>query len=320
MTPQLKKKSEPRAHHYVPQCWLAGFTDTGSKDGCLFVTDLKRQKQWPSTPPNVGHRRDFYRISAPKMEPTAFEKVFARVEDFIAPTLKALYEKPQYPTPEQLDKLLYFAAIQFVRVPAFRPTLLKISDSIHRSVISEALRSKESWQALLRDAGISIDDPAADYDRMLAFERDVINTGEYSLSAENEFFLLRGLDAVEKPIWPSLKERHWGAILSNNGEFIGSDNPVMLDGEKNKPVGFKSAKVIILIVNRYLLLCGTNHRLAGTGGNRKLLAFHNSFTMLAAEEQLYSHRPDFCWLNERRELCTDWKLFSKDELVNSIST
>jgi hypothetical protein len=27
---------------------------------------------------------------------------------------------------------------------------------------------------------------------MLAYERDVINTGQYSVSAENEFFLERG--------------------------------------------------------------------------------------------------------------------------------
>lgn len=51
-----------RAHHFTPQCWLAGFTDTGRKDGRLFVTDLKRQKQWPTTPPNAGRRRDFYQV------------------------------------------------------------------------------------------------------------------------------------------------------------------------------------------------------------------------------------------------------------------
>jgi hypothetical protein len=180
MTTQAKKSGQPRAHHFAPQCWLAGFTQNGRKDGLLFVTDLKRQKQWSSTPPNVGHRRDFYRVSDEQMDPVAFEKVFSRIEDFIAPTLRTLYECPQFPTPEQLGKLLYFAATQYVRVPAFRPTLLKISDTIHRSFIAKALKSKESWEAFLDD------------------QHDVINTGKYSLSADNEFFLLRGFDAVEK--------------------------------------------------------------------------------------------------------------------------
>ena len=58
---------EPRAHHFAPQCWLAGFTDTGEKDGRLWVTDLKRRKQWPSNPRNAAHRRDFYRVSDPSV-------------------------------------------------------------------------------------------------------------------------------------------------------------------------------------------------------------------------------------------------------------
>jgi hypothetical protein len=37
------KGSEPRAHHFNPQCWPARFTDTGRKDGRLLITDLKRR-------------------------------------------------------------------------------------------------------------------------------------------------------------------------------------------------------------------------------------------------------------------------------------
>ena len=47
----------PRAHHFAPQCWLSGFTETGQKAGRLWVTDLKMRKQWPSSPLNAGHRR-----------------------------------------------------------------------------------------------------------------------------------------------------------------------------------------------------------------------------------------------------------------------
>ena len=33
----------------------------------------------------------------------------------------------------ELEDLLFFAAMQYVRVPAFRPKILRISDSIHRA-------------------------------------------------------------------------------------------------------------------------------------------------------------------------------------------
>jgi hypothetical protein len=321
---QAEKNPEPRRHHYVPKCWLAGFTENGTEDGRLFVADLKRQNQWPSTPINAGHRRDFYRISVPNMEPTAFETVFGRIESFVAPTLKKLFEHPHSPTQEQLDILLYFAAVQWVRVPAFRPLLLKISESYHRSEISKALQSKESWHAMLQEIDIAIDAPGADYEGMLTFKRDVMDAGKYSLTAENDFFLLRGLDAVEKPIWPSLKARYWSTILSKRGKFIGSDNPVMMDAAKGKQVGFKSAEVILLIVNRFMMLCGTrvplgpNVQLAPYGSTSHAPAHYNTFTMLTADEQLYSHQSDFEWLDENQQLCADWRKFSKDRIAESI--
>ena len=72
---------EARAHHFVPQCWLAGFTDSGQKDGMLFVSDLKRKKQWRCKPSEVGHRRDFNRVEDPALpDPLAIEKIFSRIE------------------------------------------------------------------------------------------------------------------------------------------------------------------------------------------------------------------------------------------------
>jgi len=70
-------QNEARAHHFVPQCWLAGFTDTGEKDGMLWVTDLKRKKQWRCKPSEAGHRRDFYRIEDTALsDPLAIETIF----------------------------------------------------------------------------------------------------------------------------------------------------------------------------------------------------------------------------------------------------
>lgn len=318
MDTQSHKASEPRAHHFVPQCWLAGFTDTGKKDGRLSVTDLKRRKQWLSSPPNVGHRRDFYRVSDPKLDPVAFEKTFSQIEDVIAPIFKSLYEEPRCPTDEEMDGLLYFAAIQHIRVPAFRPVLLRIADSINRSMISGALKSPVSWAKALKKAGIPVDSPGADYDGMLKFERDVIKAGKYSLTAENEFFLTRGFKVAAGSIMPSLRARHWKTVLSPSGSFIGSDNPVIMDGPKDRAIGFRSADIVIYSVNRHVLLYGTNVPVRRGAVNRKMIAAHNTFTMLTAGEQLYSHVPNFCWLDTAGHVQTDWKLFSRESVIQSI--
>jgi len=307
------KAPEARAHHFAPQCWLAGFTETGQKAARLWVTDLKKRKQWPSSPHNAGHRRDFYRVSDPKLDPVAFEKAFSKIETVVAPILRSMYEEPRHPSDEELVDLLSFAAILYVRVPTFRPTVLKMADSIHRSLLSQALTSPASWAKTLKKAGISADRPGAAYEDVLEFERKVIKTGQYSLSAENEWYLLRGFKAVTDAILPSLTARRWTAVVSESGSFIGSDNPIVMDGPRDRMIGFKSAEVVFFPVNRHVLLYGTNTLVRPRTVTRRLIAEHNSFTMLTAEEHLYSHVPDFCWLDEAGKYQTDWKLFSKEK-------
>jgi Protein of unknown function (DUF4238) len=299
---------EPRANHFVPQCWLAGFTDTSQKDGRLWVTDLKRQKQWPSSPINAGHRRDFYRLSDEGMDPTGAEKMFSKIEDAIAPILKRLDSEQCGPRKDELEHLLLFIAIQWIRVPSFRPTMLAIADSFHRSKISEALESPESWTKMLKEAGISPNDPAADYERMRAFE----SSGEYTLSAETDWYLFRGLRGI-KTILARLEERRWGACLSRKGSFIGSDNPVAMDGPKDCKIGFKNAEIVSYSVSRHVLLYGTHAPVKAPFINQMFIAHKNTFVMLAADEQIYSAVPDFCWLDAKGRYQTDWRLFSRKD-------
>src|SRR5829696_3321193 len=54
--------TEPRQHHILPAFYLAGFTDTGGKDGTLHVFDYARKRSYTSKPEKVARERDFYRI------------------------------------------------------------------------------------------------------------------------------------------------------------------------------------------------------------------------------------------------------------------
>jgi hypothetical protein len=199
-----------------------------------------------------------------------------------------------------------------MRVPAFRPTLLRIADEIHRRFFAEALKTPESWAAWLKKLGIAADAPGADYAKMVEFERG----HQYTLSAEPEWFLYRGFKAIEGVV-SSLAERYWRASVSSSGSFIGSDDPVAMDGRRGQYVGFKSAEIVLFPVSRHILLYGTNRGVAPMVVSRKRIAAHNTFTMLTADEQVYSHVPDFCWLDETGAYQTDWKLFSKEKFIKS---
>ncbi len=84
-------------------------------------------------------------------------------------------------------------------------------------------------------------------------------------------------------------------------------------------IGFKSAEVVVFPVSRHVLVYGANCRVKATNTTRKRIAAHNTFTMLTADEQVYSHVPDFCWLDETGAYQTNWKLFSKEKFMQGSS-
>jgi hypothetical protein len=273
----------------------------------------QKTKTWPSNPLNAGHRRDFYRISDPAFrDPVAAEKVFSQIEDSFAPLFKLLDKQPRGPYRQEWESLFTYIAIQWMRVPAFRPKLLQIADGIHRRFFAEALKTPESWAAWLKKFDIAADTPGAEYDGMVEFELG----HHYRLSAEPEWFLYRGFTAIPGVV-SCLAERYWRASVSSSGSFIGSDNPVSMDGPKGQDIGFKSAEVVLFPVSRHVFVYGTICRVKATTTTRKRIAAHNTFTMLTADEQVYSHVPDFCWLDETGAYQTDWKLFSKEKVMQS---
>src|SRR5260370_21986042 len=169
MNPRTRERAEPRRHHCVHQCWLAGFTESSTNEGRLWVTDLSRQKQWATTPENARHIRDFYRLSEPTPDPVVVEKFFSELESQVAPILKSIDREQRQPNDDELDALLHFMAYQLVRVPRFRPFALEILDRVARQKLAEELQSRDTWLAALKKAGMDPDASGADYEGMKRF-------------------------------------------------------------------------------------------------------------------------------------------------------
>jgi len=285
-------QNEARAHHFVPQCWLAGFTDTGEKDGMLWVTDLKRKKQWRCKPSEAGHRRDFYRIEDTALsDPLAIETIFSNIENDVAPIFRVLNQERRGPKDGfELGMLLEYMAIQWIRVPTFRAI---VGRTVYSHFSEDVLCSPESWQRAKLKAGIPDGDPDTDYARV----KEAGTSGQIVFSGQPAFYLKQGVQLVAE-IDACLKQYKWDWIVSKSGQFIGFDSPVAMDGPEGQAVGFKNAEVVTYPVNRHLLLYGTREAVERPFLTTKLIARHNTFAMLSADEQVYSHRPDFHWLNK----------------------
>jgi hypothetical protein len=303
--------TEARAHHFVPQCWLTGFTDSGEQDSRLYVTDLARKKQWPSNPQNTGHRRDFNRVKDPSLEdPLAIEKLFSKIESDVAPLFRSMFQQRRGPSNgDELGMLLEYMAIQWVRVPTFRAI---VDRTVFSHFNADALSSQEAWESTLRKAAIPPDALGTDYQKMM----EAMNSGHITFTGQPGYYLRHSANLIQA-IDDSLKKMKWDWLISEKGNFIGSDSPVALDGPENKPVGFRNADVVSYPVNRHVVLYGTPEPVPPQIVTTKLIARHNTFAMLSADEQIYSHRPDFHWLDVSNKSQNDWKLFSREEFYLS---
>lgn len=297
-----------RAHHYVPQCWLAGFTDSGSKDGTIFVTDLKRRKQFQTTPKNCGHMRDFYRIEGP--DPLAIESFFSKVESATAPILNRMFAEYRSPDVDELQTMLEFIGLQWARVPAFRPFVLGLEKSVISTTLGKILQNSDLKADLLR--AMSEVEP----DVLLRTAESLVNElGSYTLNAENDWFILRGIESL-KSIVPRLKERHWAALISHNGNLIGSDNPVVLEGPSNQPIGFRNAEIVGFYAHRRCIMMGTKSRVRTQALTYREIAHMNTLMLLNAQDQVFSHKPDFCWEDSSGKIQNRWEPFLDDEKLH----
>ena len=91
----------------------------------------------------------------------------------------------------------------------------------------------------------------------------------------------------------------------------------MMDGPKGELVGFKNAEIVLFPLSRHVLLFGANQRVKPMQATYRRVAAVNTFTMMTADEQVYSYAPDFYWLDENGNTQTDWRLFSKEKILQS---
>ena len=168
--------------------------------------------------------------------------------------------------------------MQYVRVPAFRATALRVTENAHRSLLREALKNPALWSAFLKKLGLPSDAPGAGQKEMVEF----LESQKATFSAETEWFIQKGFSIVQN-VSSWLRDRYWTAAVSSSGSFIGSDNPVSMDGAKGE-IGFKTAEIVLFPVSRRVMLGGTNRPVKPLPTTRTLIARHNTFTMLTADE------------------------------------
>ncbi len=218
--------NQPRRHHYLPQSYLAGFTDSGTREGRLYVLSYEDGRRWEGTPDKIGHQRDFYRLDGVEGEDAfALERAFNDIEDPAAAAIRHIAETGRLPEDdEQFSYLINFIALMSARVPQTRANVARPLKRMWEMLLQIELSSRERFEAIVehaRRAGEQI--PSVDYeDVKRAFEQEKVIL-EVS-QAQHLDTLLNIADTLV----PLLGMRHWVLMRATGAEFFVSDHPVSL--------------------------------------------------------------------------------------------
>lgn len=234
-------KTPSRKHHYLPQGYLAAFTDTGKKDGQFYVLELDNGNCFRTSPKNVAAKRDFNRVDIEGHSPDAVEQALSPVEALMIEACRKVIQTQAYPNDEDINYILNLLGLVAVRNPKLRTSFNKASDRMMRMIGHMLVSKKEVFEyqtKKAREAGYLNPENNSTYEEVKRF----VEGGEYDIEFSPEGNLRIELETFDK-ILPVLGERIWSVFVAppSGPSFICSDHPVTLvwknTGIKG-PVGF----------------------------------------------------------------------------------
>lgn len=326
---ELKKGNISRAHHYISQFYLAGFTDTCGKDGTLYVHDLKQLKSWKSNTRDVGQQKDYNRIELPDCPPDHLEQVLCEIEGPAATAIKLITERKSLPGKKDLKVLMRFVALMSMRVPSVREASVKSKEQLMRQVLGIYAELDDfTLQAKVDD--FRKNDPNFP-DVSIEDFRKFVQSNDYNIEFPTQWqamdFVMSYLSNLET-FTHALTNRKWNLLVAQPeaGDFICTDNPVALDWTTKVPLFYKSSPgfgmtgtvVNMPLTHKYSLIGsfeGTKVlNLQNLLAYKEMVATTNTILLKHSQRFIYTRGNDFLWKREDKNFGNVADLF---EFINS---
>lgn len=293
------RNARARHHHHVSVFYLAGFTDTGNRDGKLWTHDLDRQKQYRTSPAKVAHRRDFNILENKALGPDALENMFADNESRAAPAVCRILESRVFPSESDLNAILEFVTLLAFRTPHVRTNLMDFTGRVAKKIAQVMTSSEKAWDATvarMRESGADM--PDTSYEDI----RRVVEDCEIRVK-DNDY--IKGLSLTAFPeVFELMRNRGWALFVAPEAgpKFITSDHPVVLSWSDRRHGGFYGPGFalertrITVALGSYCLLVGEFELPTGhvvSADSARVASFNSSLLLRAST--LFSAEQDFVW-------------------------
>lgn len=143
--------NKPREHHYVPQGYLRGFTETKN---VLFATNKTFNRIRKTSPKGVGYIKDFYTVDTiDEKDSVEVEENLGKIESKCIPLLDKLITANDLPNAEWADIAIYIA-LQYGRTPHMRNLMDKVAtisvNNYIKETLADALNDPQNYAELSR--------------------------------------------------------------------------------------------------------------------------------------------------------------------------
>jgi hypothetical protein len=219
-----------RRHHFLPQCYLKGFSRPRKRGQTHQVVVFDRDgKSFTSNILNIAVKHDFNRVEIDGHAPDVFEQVMADLEGELAPALNRILQAGNLRNAEDRAILLNFIGLIAIRNPRHRETFRDFNERVLNRMMELATSTKERWEGQMkqaREAGYLKDTKSLSYEKM----RDFVKKKDYRIELNTGFHIaseLQGFDAI----LPTLFNRKWVSLTSpeDSSGFITSDQSCLFD-------------------------------------------------------------------------------------------
>lgn len=249
-------------HHYIPKCYLKGFTNGGENSSSFWAVPINNDNPFPTSPNDACAQRDYYTVD--HQNPLIVEDFYAeQIEPNIIKAISHINEYSCLPPNEDIRHLILLLATLYLRVPSHRETLEM-----------PMRRTKEIVDSMSRDINVS---NKSDFDYS---KTDLIKTE------------LRLLDVVQRCL--SNKFYQLYIVEDESLDVITSDNPFILshpNGREGFHFGLNTSNIEICvpITSKAILIAKNEEMKKGTfSATKEIIGLMNTKLVLSANRFFYS--------------------------------
>lgn len=305
--------SDPRNHHYIPQCYLRGFAVGSGKTCRLTVANIKERRFFETKPRNVGGRRDFNRVQIPGTDPNALETGLATFESQVAIAIRNVNESNRFEGEDRIT-ILNLIALLAIRSPQHREHWRQFQEQVAKQIMSLALATKDRWEGQMRRmkaAGHCVNDDVT-YEQIKAFHE----SGNYTFDVAQGHHIAMEFTGFEA-VLPTLLERKWKLYTTSDDAscFVTTDRPVVLTWDEPSKLpaivrhspghGMRGTEILFPLTQRATLIGRFDGEEGTEVASVPLVAGANLRMIEHAFEQVYTAKRTFPYFGAGPRLYND---------------